>query len=530
MQAAALAGLAAPLAAVAQDIPRATDDTFLAQPVARKPNFEPALTRSVQEQQARQRLAALKQRHGRPPNIVLIVLDDVGWGDLGVYGGGVAVGAATPNMDRLARGGLQLMNAYSQPSCTPTRAAILTGQLPVRTGLLRPMLPGEGATGRGIDPKATLPQKLREAGYTTQAIGKWHLGEFKEAQPQNIGFDCYYGNLTSSDDYTAWREPWRNPDIVNDPARYAWASKAETMALVEGCAGEEARLVFPVDKDSIRLVDEKLTEQALRFIDTAKDSKKPFFLYFATRGAHFDNYPHPDFAGTSLAKYPYKDVMVELDYRVGQISAALERTGQLENTLIVITSDNGPFAEGFPDTGVTPFRGYKGSTYEGGVRVPAIAYWKGTIKPGRVSGGLFDLMDLYDSFLAHAGASDRMPADRFIDSIDQSSFLISDDGESRRRAVYYWAGSTFMGVRVAEYKFTVKDQVYLQDDTWPRQSPFQSMIETSLYGGKLFNLLIDPGEQHAMGPLKQPQLPVLNAVAQQHLATLKAYPPAVPVN
>ena len=137
--------------AAPMDTPHATDDTFLAEPVAGKPNLEPEIARPAQEQEAGERLSALQRRHGRTPNIVLILMDDVGWGDPGVYGGGLVVGAATPNMDRFAREGLQLMNTYSQPSCTPTRAAILTGQLPMRTGMLRPMLSGEGAGSRGMD-------------------------------------------------------------------------------------------------------------------------------------------------------------------------------------------------------------------------------------------------------------------------------------------------------------------------------------------------------------------------------------------
>jgi hypothetical protein len=298
--------------------PATTDDTFLAEPVAAKPNLEPAVVRPAQEKAAGERLAALQRKHGHAPNIVVVVMDDVGWGDLGVYRGGLAVGAATPNMDRLAREGLQLLNTYSQPSCTPTRATLMTGQLPIRTGMLRPMLPGEGAGGRGIDPQATLPQKLREAGYITRAVGKWHLGAFKEAQPQNVGFDHYHGNLTSSDDYTAFREPWRNPDLIHDPTRKEFAEKGEVMAIVEGNADEDAQPVFPIDMESIRRVDEQLTNHAVSFIDSTKGGKQPFFLYFATKGAHNDNYPHPDFLGKSLAKYPYKDAIVELDHRSGQ--------------------------------------------------------------------------------------------------------------------------------------------------------------------------------------------------------------------
>ncbi len=157
------------------------------------------------------------------------------------------------NMHRLAAQGLRLTSTYSQPSCTPTGAALLTGQLPIRTGLLRPTLPGEG--GSGLGGAATIPQILKSNAYVTQAIGKWHLGGHKDAQPQNVGFEHYFGQLTSSDDYSSFREPWRNPKIANDPKRRRCAEASEELAIVAGKTGMKA-------------------------------SQKPFFLYFATRGAH----------------------------------------------------------------------------------------------------------------------------------------------------------------------------------------------------------------------------------------------------
>jgi arylsulfatase len=252
-----------------------------------------------------------------------------------------------------------------------------------------------------------------------------------------VGFDDYFGILTSSDDYTAWREPWRNPDLANDPARRAWASEGETMAIVEGHAGEVAKPAFPIDLDTIRYVDEQLTEKATSFITSRAQQTNPFFLYFCTRGAHFDNYPHPQFAGKSPGRYPYRDVISELDYRVGQVVEALRAAGQVENTIVLLASDNGPFAETFPDMGHTPFRSAKGAVYEGGVRTPMIVTWQGVIKPGRVSDGLFDLMDVFASSLTLAGRKDLVPTDRYIDSVDQSGFLLADYGESARRAEYY---------------------------------------------------------------------------------------------
>ncbi len=188
----------------------ATDDTFLAEPVAAKPNLEPALARPAQEQAAGERLAALKRQHGHAPNIILVFMDDVGWGDPGIYGGGIAVGAATPNMDRLAREGLQLMNTHSQPSCTPTRATSdrATSDPHRNAAADAPRRRREQPRDRPEDNAAA---EAQGSGILTRAVGKWHLGAFKDAQPQNVGFDHYFGILTSSDDYTAWREPGAIP-------------------------------------------------------------------------------------------------------------------------------------------------------------------------------------------------------------------------------------------------------------------------------------------------------------------------------
>jgi arylsulfatase A-like enzyme len=511
-------------AALAQSA-SAPNDTFLAQTERAAANREPVIRHPAQEADALGRLAKAKARFGKSPNVVVILFDDVGWGDFGAFGGGLVVGAPTPNIDKLASEGLRLTSAYSQPSCTPTRASLMTGRLPVRSNLLSPFLPGENSGAAGLNGEITLAERLKQAGYDTRAVGKWHLGASKAAQPQNVGFDHYYGILTSSDDYTAWREPWRNPDISSNPERSAWAAEGETMAIVEGSSGEEANPVYPINLDSVRFVDEKLTEHATRFIKSRKKSSAPFFLYLATRGAHNDNYPHPDFVGKSPAGYPYKDVIVELDHRVGQVVEALEESGQIDNTIIMITSDNGPFAETFPDTGYTPFRGAKATSYEGGQRTPFVAYWKGMIEPGRSSDGLFDLMDIFATTLTLAGHPELVPTDRYIDSIDQSGFLIAPKGESARRVQYYWTSSMLMGVRIAEFKYMLRDQIFAQDDTWPRLSPFQGSVTEAMYGGKLYDLYIDPKEEHALGPLKQPQIPVLRAAIREHLKTFEAYPP-----
>ncbi len=499
------------------------EDVLFTKAVKSAKNFEPAIVHQGQMNEAAKKLKALEAKTGKRPNIVVVLMDDVGWGDVGVNGGGSAVGAVTPNIDKLAENGLNLTSLYSQPSCTPTRAALLTGQLPVRNGLLRPALPGEG--GKGLGGAVTIAQILKDSGYTTEAIGKWHLGQHKSAQPQNVGFEHYVGPLTSSDDYTSFMEPWRNPDIVNDPKRMKWAQGSETLAIVEGVTGEAAKPIFEINMDSIRHVDEELTKHGVNFIKKQEKSEKPFFLYFATRGAHFDNYPHPDFAGKSGAKYPYRDVILELDYRIGQLVGALEETNQLENTLILVTSDNGPMLETFPDMGHTPFRGGKGTSFEGGVRVPGVVYWKGMIEPGRVSDGLFDMTDMFMTAASLGKVKDDISSKAYIDGIDQTSFLVSEQGLSNRRSIFYWSGSVFMGARVGEYKWLVNEQNYESANNWPYASPFQSSVTPSVYGGKLYNLYVDPLEEHAFLPLKQPFLPVILPEMVRHLKSFKEFKP-----
>ena len=163
------------------------------------PNREPAFRHEAQEEAAKQKLEALRQRTGKRPNFLVILMDDVGWGDFGCYGGGIAVGAPTPNIDRLAREGLLLTSCYSEPSCSPSRATLLTGRVPNRHGLQRPPMYGEPG---GLEDEVTIARILSEAGYSTQAVGKWHLGEALASQPQNVGFDDFYGFLSVSDMYT----------------------------------------------------------------------------------------------------------------------------------------------------------------------------------------------------------------------------------------------------------------------------------------------------------------------------------------
>lgn len=499
------------------------EDGLVAVTVQSVPSMEPAIPHPDQAAEAARKLAALEAKTGKKPNILIFLMDDVGWGDPGVYGGGIVTGAPTPNMDRLARDGLQLTSTYSQPSCSPTRATIMTGRLPVRHGVLHPPMYGEKG---GLEGEITIASLLSKAGYRTQAVGKWHMGENEASQPQNVGFDDFYGFLSVSDMYTEWRDPYFYPEFVYNKARTEMIKAMPwNRHLVHARKGGKVENVEEITIPVLSTLDEKWADYSVQFIQKMAKENKPFFLYHNTRGGHFDNYPNDKFRGKSPAKYPYKDVMIEMDDILGRLVKALEETGQLDNTLIFVTSDNGPEMETWPDSGYTPFRGAKGSTWEGGVRVPGIAYWRGTIKPGRISDGLFDLADLFTTSASLAGAKNTLPKDRYIDGIDQTSFLLSDQGESNRRAVYYWFEKFPSGVRIGEYKLLI-----LGTDDAPTDvvnpGGFSGFVKY-FYMGRLFNLNLDPKENRSFFIRKSPLAELLFATLKGHLATLEKYPPKI---
>ncbi len=465
------------------------------------------------------KLAGFTNRHGaKAPNVLVVLMDDVGWGDFGCYGGGVAVGAATPNIDALARRGLLLTSAYSEPSCTPSRATLLTGRLPMRHGLQRPPMYGEPG---GLDGETTLAQLLSEQGYVTQCVGKWHLGENRHSQPQHVGFDDFYGFLSVSDMYTEWRDPYFFPEIVYSRARTDWIENQPfDKSFVHAVRGGETEPVAEVTIPVLSELDRRWCDYSEDFLRRMADDDKPWFLYHNTRGAHFDNYPHEDYLGSSPAKHPYKDTIIELDDIVGRLVAVLEETGQIDDTIVIVTSDNGPEMETWPDAAYTPFRCAKGSTWEGGVRVPFVVAWPHMIDADRIDDGIFDFNDILPTVLGLAGAADAVPTDRFIDGIDQSSFLLAPDGRSNRKYHYYWLGQSFSALRCGEYKFmlnAVGDDVVSQGDV-QGTGGFSGVFHKFPYG-KLFNLYLDPKEQHSYLIRKLAYQQALVGGASRHLRT-----------
>jgi arylsulfatase A-like enzyme len=504
--------------------PEPTVDPITGPALASAANREPRFTIPARESAARAKLEAFAARSGKRPNVLVILMDDVGWGDFGCYGGGIAVGAPTPNIDQLAREGLLLTSCYSEPSCTPTRASIMTGRLPMRHGLLIP--PMYGMPG-GLEGEVTLPQVLSEAGYVTQAVGKWHMGENRESQPQHVGFDDFYGFLSVSDMYTEWRDPYFFPEIVYSGARTEWVknipfNKCFVHASRDGEIEEVEEVTLPV----LSLLDDKWCAYSESFIESMVTEQRPWFLYHCTRGAHFDNYPHPDFLGRSPAKHPYKDALIELDDICGRLVDTLRRTGQLESTIVVISSDNGPEMETWPDSAYTPFRCAKGSTWEGGVRVPAVVSWPGMIDAARTSDGLVHLLDLFATCATLAGAEDAVPTDRYIDSVDQTSFLLAaaQEGEvvSNRKFQHYWLTATYSAVRLGEYKY-MSASISDNDTDVMNGGGFTGSVQQYGYG-RLYNLYLDPKETHSYMIRKLVYIDAIVAEIARHRRTFQTWP------
>ncbi len=506
------------------------------------------------------KLDAAKEKSCRKPNLFIFLVDDMGWGDFGAYGGGEAVGSATPSVDQLAREGLRLTSTYAQPTCSPTRATIHTGQLPVHHGVLYPPMYGDpgGLTEQSI----TLPWLLKRQGYITQGVGKWHMGENVPNLPHNVGYDDYYGFLSVSDMYTEWRDQYYNPEVVRDEVRTTYMdnnhfshylihdTKDGCQALGEITLPWEAQQLQGVpnrgnannctpqnpnnQKVSSGDLDQMWADYSEKFIRNHATGKEPWFLYHATRGCHFDNYNNLGDRRLSYGRTLYSDCTVEMDEILGRLVRALYESGQAENTLVFFTSDNGPEDE-IPPHGHTPFRGGKGDTWEGGVRVPGIAWWPGIVQPARASDGLFDLADLYTTFLTLAGFDYAQPKDpklasqlkdRYLYGIDQSSFLLTKDGESNRRSVLNWYLTNFAAVRMDEMKAH-------------RMVTLPVGLEQGYFGGLagvnlpvsylwLFNLQADPKESENINIRHLWAQHLFSGEFNRFMCDLVAYPPYLP--
>ena len=419
-------------------------------------------------------IAVTAQAQNQKPNILFIVSDDTGYGDLGPYGGGEGRGMPTPNIDKMAAAGMTFFSFYAQPSCTPGRAAMQTGRIPNRSGMTTVAFQGQG----GGLPKAewTLGSVLKTGGYKTYFTGKWHLGEADYALPNAQGYDVMkYCGLYHLNAYT-YGDPTWFPDM--DPKLREMFQKV-TKGSLSGNAGEPAKedfkingqyvnepgksvtlhgVTYPDGVVGIPFFDGYVEKAALEFLDdAAKNPKQPFFINVNFMKVHQPNLPAPEFEHKSLSKSKYADSVVELDTRIGRILDKLKALGLDKNTLVFYTTDNGAWQDVYPDAGYTPFRGTKGTVREGGNRVPAIAIWPGKIKPGVRNHDIVGGLDLMATFASVAGvklpAKDREGQPIIFDSFDMTP-LLTGTGKCARDSWFYFTENELTpgAARVGNYK------------------------------------------------------------------------------
>ena len=416
---------------------------------------------AADDKQVQNKLAALEKKFDKKPNIIFILADDIGYTELGSYGGGKVRGFSTPNLDRMADEGIRLLSFYSEPSCTPTRAALMSGRHPVRMGLLGVLFPGTSGMGL-VDEEVTVAELLSKAGYNTGMFGKWHLGDDPGMTPIEQGFD-----------EAVWSEgnpPWWgfNRDVKRtDNAGYVnigamvWAPGPEnfpydTGGIMSGKKGEEPKVVAPFSLELYNTMDTDVADDVIDFVERHANSEKPFFAYYAGKGNHFYG-AHPDFMNQPGGNNDSAQ-MAEHDHNVGRVLNRLEELGIAENTLVVWMSDNGPMYHMYPHGGYSLLRGEKGDTWEGGVRVPAMVWWPGTIEERQEPIDIVQVSDMFTTAASIAGVKSLIPNDRVTDGVDQSALFLLGEGKSRRDYIFHYNKEKLEAVRKDQLKFRTKPE------------------------------------------------------------------------
>jgi arylsulfatase len=429
----------------------------------------------------------------------LILADNLGWGELGCYGGGHLRGAPTPRIDSLAAQGMRFLNFNVESDCVPTRSALMTGRHPIRTGALQSVPAG---LPQGIHPwEVTIAQLLSQAGYATAMYGKWHLGDREGRYPKDRGFDHWYGIPRTTNESMFTEQVGFDPQVVDIPH------------VMEGRRGEPARLCEPYDLEMRRRIDAELTARSCAFIQEHATGSRPFFLYVPLTQLHYPTLPHRAFEGTTR-KGDFADSLVEMDARVGQILDTVEACGIEEDTLFIFASDNGPEYR-------RPWRGSAGmwtGTYhtamEGALRVPLIVRWPGKVPAQRVTNEIVHVVDLLPTLARAAGAD--TPKDRIIDGIDQLDFWTGQQDKSNREGFVYYIKTELRAAKWRDWKMHFSWEVEPNAGVKHLETPY------------LFNLVQDPKEESdvnaeqgwARGPIRK--------MIHAFQATLKEHPPIPP--
>jgi arylsulfatase len=411
-----------------------------------------------------------KKNGGKPPNILYILIDDVGFGDLGIPELNAIRGYKTPNINKLADESMRFARMYTEPSCTPTRVAFMTGRQPYRNGMgdTAVDIAGFGLAGKEV----TLAEVLSESGYNTVHIGKWHIGDIMESWPNHQGFDFASFPIHQQGQLTIFNDDAANEEVAigigknNYDDRFTldnwFRPDASHMAtVVEGKRGEKVREVHMKpgerwNQKKYNEMNERFQRQTLEHLEKLAKQEEPFFLQYwpviplSNPRTTVDKFTTPN-GGT------YVESMKQLDGWIGEILSEIDELGIADSTLVVVMGDNGHFTKYSPGSGFTPmvFRGGKAAVTEGGVRVDAFARWPGMIEADSIVGDIVHVADLFTSIARFGGATDKIPTDRVIDGVDQTALMLEGETHGRRDHVFIYSGNYLKAVVKEQYKLYV---------------------------------------------------------------------------
>jgi len=446
------------------------------------------------------------QAAGKRPNIVVLMTDDTGWSDFGAYsGGGIALGHPTPNVDRIAKEGATFTSWYGQASCTAGRASFITGRIPIRSALSIVVAPGDENYLRKETP--TIAEFFQKNGYTTYFSGKWHLGDKPAAYPTEHGFDemkhfaAYYAGVYAYNDTSKWFHPWFPAFNAEFNKMY---DSVVNLGEWEGVAGKPATRVGTISYDSLATFDVRQTDSAVAYIKAHAKGTRPFFMDINFIKMHNPTNAAPEFRGRSHLG-DYSDSLMELDADIGRIMDTIR--AEAPNTIVILTADNGAWLDAYPDAGTTPFRGEKGSAFEGGWRVPGILWWPNHVAAGTQLGEMMSHIDCWATLATMVGltppphgawkGNDGKPI--YFDSIDNSAYVLGKAPHSARRSWIYIDGEYLNAIR-ADIGGDPKEPwvniawkyVWTAKDSWLGVTANLGSI------GALYNLTMDPYEKYDM--------------------------------
>jgi arylsulfatase A-like enzyme len=419
------------------------------------------------------------------PNVVFILVDNLGYGELGVYGGGILRGAPTPRIDKLASEGMRLLNFNVEAQCTPSRSALMTGRFSIRSGTYAVPIGGQ-ADGLTLW-EVTIAELLSAQGYATGMWGKWHLGSAEERFPTHQGFDEWYG-IPRTYDESMW--PGQNEATAglrpSVGTKQGWNPNiAPLEPIYEARKGEKARQVAALNLDTRRNMEAEITNRAIEFIKRNASAHRPFYAYVSSSMVHMPTLPNAEFIGKT-GNGDWADCLAEMDYRTGQILDVIKESGIEDNTIVVFASDNGPEGTDPWEGDSGPWRGTYFTAMEASLRAPFIIRWPGKVPAGRVSNEIVHIVDMYPTLARVAGA--QVPKDRPIDGADQLDFFLGKQENSNREGFPAYVADRLYAVKWRNWKMHLIWQVNMYDP--PVTLPLPRII----------NLLTDLKEERDMGP------------------------------